>query len=335
MQTHDSPGMRLWSECVKGYQWPEEVRNALTAVTDLSFDRSHMLKLANENPGNGPFVLTFLTREYFPLGLLWAEFALRSGNNHFAIAAMDAETVDGLRLRGIPAVEVTLPLHWAPMARHEIHNGFDSKALALLFCRTYLIKFLLDNDFDVVSCDIDALLAKRLDARLTTDQKIAFQRVAYFPKPLARVWGFTACAGFVAYRACSDVLSLLARVLALQQELYDDQLALNLALLEKSVCWDTDRLGSGNKEDVIHTFSDQAAQSIRGYLPGTQISLTALPATNFWRHDFVPLDRSTCVLLHPNSPKSLEGKLEMFGRILPSAELDLLQVKSDGSAGWL
>ena len=210
------------------------------------------------------------------------------------------------------------------MARHEIRNGFDSKALALIYCRTYLIKFLLDNGIDVVSCDIDALLTKRLDPDLTADQAIAFQRVAYFPKPIARAWGFTACAGFVAYRACTEVASLVSRVLAIQRELYDDQLALNLALLEMNAHWDADQIELKNKEDVIRNFSAHAALSIRGVLPGTQVSLTALPATAFWRHEFVPLDRNACVLLHPNSPKLLEEKLKVFSRILSPAELDMV-----------
>ena len=62
---------RLWSECAEGYLWPEEVRNALAGITDLSFDRAYMLELANSLPGDGPFVLTFLTKEYFSLGVLW------------------------------------------------------------------------------------------------------------------------------------------------------------------------------------------------------------------------------------------------------------------------
>lgn len=324
MQPCRSTVKRLWSECVEGYLWPEDVRNALTDASDLSFDRSQLLGLASQNPGAGPFVLTFLTSEYLTLGVLWAEFARRSGNNHFAIAAMDTETVDALHTRGIPAFEVHLPSSVSQMAHYRSRNGFDVKALALIYCRTQLVKFLLDHHVDVVSCDIDALLVRRLDPRLVADQMIAFQRVAYFPKPLARAWGFTVCAGFVAYRACNDVVSLVSRVLSIQQELYDDQLALNLALLERNVDWDVDHSDFASKEDVIRSFLTHAVRSIQGSIPGTQITLTALPATIFWRHEFVSLDRDVSVVLHPNSPKSVEGKIEVFGRILQPSERPLL-----------
>ena len=98
MPPDESLVTRLWSECVEGYMWPEDIRRALATFTDLSFDRAHMLRLARGYSEDGPFVLTFLTKEYFELGVLWAKFARKSGNHRFVVAAMDTETMNGLKL---------------------------------------------------------------------------------------------------------------------------------------------------------------------------------------------------------------------------------------------
>jgi hypothetical protein len=151
---------------------------------------------------------------------------------------------------------------------------------------------------------------------LSRDVDIAFQRVVYFPKPLAKMWGFTGCGGFVAYRASPRVSAFLDRVLAIQQEVSDDQIAFNIALLEDGVRWSPVLDWTEDDEERKDVFAAHAMKPIHGRTEGLKLSLEALPADAFWRHEFVPLDLGSTVLLHPNSPKSLEGKLEVFRRIL-------------------
>ena len=304
--------------------WPEGVRDALANIDGVNFDKARLLSIASENLDDGPFVLTFLTKELLQLGIMWAHFAVKAGVKRFAIAAMDAETVDALQKQGIPAIEVHLPATLSHMVDYQNRNGFNGKALAVIYCRTQLIKFLLENGVDVVSCDVDALFDKQLDPNLTREQMIAFQRVAYLPRPLSKIWGFTACGGFIAYRACGEVVSFISRVLAIQQEVSSDQVALNLAILEENVKWECELPHFQTQENVNSGFAANAAQGIRGVFPRNRLTLTALPATQFWRHTFVPLDRKETTLIHPNSPKSIEGKLEVFGHILDKNELDIL-----------
>src|SRR5580658_5886047 len=268
MSVGSSSYTSLWSECIRGYQWPKDVRSTLHGGEEYWFDEGHLLKLAAKAPGRGHFLLTFLSSEYLPLGLLWVRFALKAGFRRFAIAAMDGKTLDELCKRDIPVVEVRLPSGPSKLAQYHNPAGFSGKGLALTYCRLKLIKLLVENRIDALSCDIDALVMKDPQPYLNRRPAIAFQRVMGFPKPLARVWGFTACSGFVAYRASTDVAAFLSRVLAIQQEVSSDQLALNLALLEGHVQWTSHSHNNfGTDKRLVREFTANAGQSIQGHLP--------------------------------------------------------------------
>ena len=313
----------LWSESIRGYEWPDEAKSSLNCGAGLEFDESRLLKLASGASDQGHFVLTFLSSEYLPLGLLWTRFALEAGIRRFAIAAADSETAAELQGLGIPFVELHLPQQLAGLVHYRNRGGFSGKALALIYSRLRLVKFLIDNGIDVLCCDIDALIKRNPQPYLGKVSTIAFQRVVYFPKALAKVWGFTACAGVVAYRASSAVSALLSRVLAIQQDVSSDQLALNLALLEKGVQWNLTCDIAGSEQELISAFTANAHRSIEGRIPGSTLILEALPATLFWRHNFVPSDPRFNVILHPNSPKSVEGKLAVFLALLGVDEMQL------------
>src|SRR5207237_6335877 len=135
----------------------------------------------------------------------------------------------------------------------------------------------------------------------------AFQRVVYFPKPLAKIWGFSGCGGFVAYRASPRVSVFLDRVLAIQQEVSSDQLAFNLALFDDGVRWLPVIEKTDDDEQRMASFATHASTRIQGKTKGLELTVEALPADGFWRHKFVPLDLNSTVLLHPNSPKFLKG----------------------------
>jgi len=251
-----------------------------------------------------------------PLGQLWTRCALESGIQRFAVAATDPETAAEMDKLGIPSVEVHLPQRLAGLVQHRNRLGFSGESLALIYSRLRLVKFLIENGIDVLSCDIDALIIGKPQPYLATESTISFQRVVYFPKALATVWGFTVCAGFVAYRATLEVTSLLSRVVEIQQEVSSDQLALNLALLEKDVHWNMTCGRFDSEQELIAAFKANADRSIYGRIPGTHITLEALPASIFWRHNFVPLNPQSNIILHPNSPKSAEGKLAVFREIM-------------------
>ena len=307
----------FWTESVKGYEWPDQLKNTM-AKEDISpiFNRKDLLKLAHSNAEDDYFVLTFLSIEYFDLGLIWVRHAIQAGVKRFAIAATDTTTAEKLNKLNIPFFMVELHPIIVEMAYEHNLGGFNGKAMALINCRTQIIKFLLESGINVLSCDIDALIIKNPSPFLKNCHEITFQRVVYFPKPIARVWGFTACCGFVAFRTSDEAVRLLNQVINIQKIVSSDQLALNLTLWKYGVEWTLNNISNDTDEMLIKEFTAMASKSIFGRLPETKIRLEALPATTFWRHKFVSFDRNSIIVLHPNSPKSLQGKLDLFSKYL-------------------
>jgi hypothetical protein len=307
----------LRAQLTRGDEWPEAFRRDLAKdLEDLSFDRDLLWKLASAEKGAGSFIITMLSKEYLPLGVEWARCARKAGIRRFAVAALDSTTADVLGSLDVPHVRVDISPLIAKLDGAEA-SGFNSKGLAILASRIALVKFLVDHQMDVTTCDVDALLLRNPDPYLSQKADISFQKVALHPKPLSAIWGLTACCGFMAYRGSARVSAYLDHLIALQQEIAsDDQLVFNLALYENGVRWSPEMDCSGNENDRRLAFVANASEHVYGTLEGWGITLEALPANLFWRHDFVPLDLDAAVLVHPNSPKSLEGKLEVFRRIL-------------------
>jgi hypothetical protein len=319
------PNEELRIQCIRGYEWPGDIKTLLpTEIEDLDFDEGALLRLASEKPNLDYFFLIFLSREYLELGLLWAKCAVQAGVDRFAIATVDDETLSVLSQAGIPHFKMCLPKELAHMEQYKNPAGFNGKGLAIIYSRLQLVKFLVKRQINVLACDVDALIMKNPRPFLKGDTDITFQRVVFFPKALARVWGFTACAGFVAFRGCNKVATFLDCVFANQREVSSDQIALNLALLEQGAKWSLVNNASQTDEHLLNTFSRHASQSIMGHIQNLDISLKALPATTFWRHSFINLDRNSNVVLHPNSPKCAQVKLDIFRSILGKPEMELL-----------
>lgn len=309
--------INIWEESIHGYEWPDQLRNILQKEEIVPFfSKDDLLRLALSNDENSYFVLTFLSIEYFDLGLLWVQYALQAGINRFAVAAVDTETAEKLHKLKIPHFTVELNPIILRMSSENNPGGFDGKAMALINSRTQIIRFLLAAGINVLSCDIDAIIIRNPMQVLENSVDITFQRVVYFPKPLARIWGFTACCGFIAFRSSSEIMNIIDRVINIQKIVSSDQLALNLALMENNVEWAFKQNSFESDEQLTMEFALTAANSISGKLPNAEIKLEALPATTFWRHKFIPLDRDSSVVLHPNSPKSLQGKMDIFNQYL-------------------
>lgn len=307
----------IWNESIQGYEWPTRLGNIMVKDEIVPrFNKEVLLKLAFNSSEESYFIITFLSIEYFNLGLLWVKHAIRAGVRRFAVAAVDTETAEKLHNLNIPHFKVELPPIILEMTFENNRGGFNGKAMALINSRTQIIKFLLESGVNVLLCDIDAIIIKNPSSTLNNGNEITFQRVVYFPKPLAIIWGFTVCCGFVAFRASTEIVNLLDRVINIQKTVSSDQLALNLALWEYNVEWALNRNSIEAEEMQISEFTALASNSIFGRLPKTGIKLEALPATTFWRHKFVSLDHNLILVLHPNSPKSLQGKLDVFSQYL-------------------
>lgn len=318
MESEVEEAVRFLSEIpatwVEGYEWPATIRDQLSdAIVEIDFDRQKLLASAVA-ARSSHFLVPFLTAEYFDLGLLWVEFALRAGVTAFAIAAGDEETADQLARRSIPHFRVHLPTRLTTLRQFSNKGGFDGKALGVIFTRHHVIRFLVEAGYGAVSCDIDAVLLRNPMQSLR-DADIVFQRVAYFPKVTAFRWGFSACGGFIACAPSAAAACFLRKVTALQRGVSSDQLAWNLALVSTGVVWDETHSYSG-REELIAGFGRDADRSFTGRVPALQLSVEALPATTFWRHGFVPVNLARTVLAHPNSPKSPLEKLAILQRVI-------------------
>jgi len=301
---------QLPSSWLEGYEWPAEIREQLSDVSaEIAFDGKRLLALAPEAKSSH-FYVPFLTEEYFDLGLLWAEFAMRAGVRAFAIAACDEMTFEGLMQRSIPCFRVQLPQHLATRRDYFNRGGFDGKALAIIFSRHQVIRYLLENGVSTALCDIDALLLRDPDPSLQYADVVC-QRVMYFPKVTALQWGFSACGGFISCAPSAATVRLLRKVIALQRCVSSDQLAWNLALFATNVVWRGSSVYT-SPEALRAGFVRDADREFFGRVPTGGLTVKALPATTFWRHDFVPLDLARAVLVHPNSPKSAKAKLAIL-----------------------
>jgi hypothetical protein len=301
---------------MQGYEWPDAYLPDLNSNSgDQTFDRDLLLRLASEG-GDGPLIIPFLSREYLPLGFAWVRSAREVGIRRFALAATDAETAEVLESMGIPYFRVNLSAAIVNIGQYRSPAGFDGKGVAILHCRVEIVQFLVDHGIDVTLCDIDGFLLRNPHPYFSREADIIFQRVFGHPQPLKHFWGFTACCGFLSFRASPRVSAFLDRISAIQQEVNDDQLAFNLALLDEGVRWDLPAALAADAQYTRDEFITHAPMRIQGRTEGLGLSLEALPADTFWRHEFVPWNLETAVLAHPNAPRDLDKKLETFRRIL-------------------
>lgn len=300
---------------LEGYAWPAELREALAIESEnVEFEREKLFDLSSRCDGQY-FTLTFLSREYLPLGPLWAECAAKAGVKHFAIGTMDEETAYEMERRHLPHFWVKLSPSLAFSEGFVNRAGFNGKALGIIYCRHKIVMELLARGIHVLCCDIDALIVRYPFDELSRAD-LAFQRIVHLPKRTAFKWGFSLCGGFVACRACPSLILLIKTVINFQKEVSSDQLAWNLALEMQDVSWDRAAKKYTDKESLIREFVLSANDIISGQIKKLGLHVEALPATRFWRHKFVPLDSARCMVLHPNSPKTLDGKLDVFKTIL-------------------
>ena len=180
--------------------------------------------------------VTLASREYLNVGVNWS-LAMRALKieNHLLIAG-DEETRGVCVEMGIPHVRASLSLlSFDPSYRSPA--GFSGKGLAMTALKFPVVKWLVGQGYNVTFSDADAIWLQDPSLHLPNSADIAFQRVAYFPTELSRIWGFAACTGFVFFRAGPGTSALLDRCIQEQTEVHSDQLSMNLAMFELDVCW--------------------------------------------------------------------------------------------------
>ncbi len=115
-------------------------------------------------------------------------------------------------------------------------------------------------------------------------------------------------------------VAFLDRCIAENREIYCDQIAMNLALLEGQPNWHCEhpewRLpgDGGPRDQAAHeaAFAKFARYDIAGELRRGGVHVLALPHDKFWRHEIVTAPLSDMIVCHPNSPKDDLGKMEVL-----------------------
>ena len=267
---------------------------------------------------NQEVAFAIISREYIQTGLNWIHAMGRIGLDHFLVVAGDAFTMETLRNLGVCCVRAEVDEQQFDPS-FVSRDGFSAKGVALCAFEYPVAHFLLKAGFHVVLSDADALWLRDPMPYLR-HADLAFQRIVYHPPPIARLWGFAVCSGFLSFRAGPKAVAFVERCRDWHRLMISDQVAINLALLEGDPQWhcegaDWVRPVEGINDDrgsLEAAFAKSAKCEIGGTLKQGGISVLALPHDTFWRHGFVTPALPTAVISHPNSPKDDLQKMKIF-----------------------
>ena len=317
MELNEKINADIVSQCINGYEWPSEllIRTKSLKLFENKLDYEGFFKTTKSFKNSLPVVITILSKEYINVGRLWLTMIKRTTLRQYIVIAADEESFIFLRSTSEPSCRVCL----GEFDEHEISflskTGFTGKGLSITALKFPIVKELLQLNFDIFLMDIDAILLGDLPLDFFSNFDVAFQRVYYFPKPIAKVWKFAACSGFVWLKSNVNTLLLLEKVIEHQLTVYSDQIAFNIALWENKIKWiypvysDEKTATELSKKDF---FIKNHREKIYGFSERNEMKICALPTDSFWRNNFIPFEISNALVFHPNSPKSEEGKIQVF-----------------------
>lgn len=265
----------------------------------------------------GTVAVTFISQEYARVGLNWIEAMRRLGLRNYLVIAGDIPTCRALDALSVARVESRLEKAVTDTA-YVSPVGFTQKGLAMTALKFPIIHTLLRLGLNVIMSDADAVWLKNPMTEISNwEVDCAFQRVVYFPRAIAALWGFAACSGFAFFRSSAGTTALLEACIDEHRGVQDDQVAMNLALLSAGTRWaqnvlrpDLERVRT--EADLISDFRREGRRPIRGRTKEHSLELMALPHHQFWRHNWFDMDRSEMVICHPNTAKSDGEKMKRF-----------------------
>lgn len=321
MQTDRCPerDAQVRAESIKGLMWNEKGEHAKKPLHDLGsvIDLGTLMAMGTTHELNGTIAVTFISQEYAQVGFNWIEAMRRIGWRNYLVIAGDAATYQALSALSVPCVESRMEII-ANDATYVSPGGFTLKGLAMTAMKFPIVHTLLRLGLNVIFSDADAVWLKNPATVINNlNADCMFQRVVYFPRAIATLWGFAACSGFVFFRSSAGTITLLEECIAEHRGVQDDQVAMNLAFMSADSCWDQDGRcsDSGKKrtnEELIDDFKLVGRRPIRGTMTRLGLAVVALPHHQFWRHNWFDAAQSEMLVCHPNTPKSNKAKKECF-----------------------
>ncbi len=302
-----------------GLMWDAGNACAKTALCDLGavIDIGDLTALGTTHEVDGAIAVTFISQEYAGVGLNWVEAMRRIGWRNYLVIAGDEATYRDLCALAVPCVESRLEIT-AMDSTYVSSLGFTHKGLAMTAMKFPIVHTLLRLGLNVIMSDADTVWLKSpVKAIGNWNVDVAFQRVVYFPRAIAKLWGFAACSGFACFRSSAGTIALLKACIDEHQGVQDDQVAINLALLSAGTCWERNLRCPALEEkrtdaDLISDFRREGKRQIRGRTTEHGLDVVALPHDQFWRHNWFDSDLSEMIVCHPNTEKSDSGKRQRF-----------------------
>jgi hypothetical protein len=304
---------KVVQECYKGYEWSQDFSGY-----EMRIDEKKLKEIIKHYNHDSAIIITLLSKEYLNLGKLWLSHINKIKTKQLVVIATDIETSVYLDSVKTPNCLVETTVISENKNSYKSRTGFSSKGLAITNLKYPIVKLILKLGYDTLLIDIDAVLLKPIPNKYFADIDIAFQRVVYFPDPIAKVWSFTACSGFVFFRSSKSVINLVDNAIKSQKKTYDDQIALNVSLWNNNIKWLKVESVSDNLEleERKRYFTVNSTKTIYGNGVKTGIRIKALPSNMFWRNEIVSLEISKVILLHPNSEKTEVEKLKKLKLLL-------------------
>jgi hypothetical protein len=304
---------RVRALAVRNFQWGDGLQEVKKPLFDIGalVDLDILNRLAKQVQRNGIVIVTFISQEYLRVGLNWIEAMKRLKLTNFLVVAGDLKTCQILTDRDVTHIEARVGIGQTDSA-YRSAAGFTEKGLAMTTLKFPIVSALLDDGYDVIMSDADAIWLRDPIPYMPGLADIAFQRVLYFPAPISQLWGFAACSGFAFFRHCAGTSGFVKDCIREQKKVQDDQLALNLALLDGVSSWQGFGATDQCHDDTQAKFVARAKVPIKGHLDRHGLELLALAHHEFWRHSLVPTSPSEMVICHPNSPKCDADKMKCF-----------------------
>jgi hypothetical protein len=186
-------------------------------------------QIPHSRNGSGSIVLTFVSRRFLDIFWLWFRQVRRNIPWCRLVIALDPESAAAVRASGCSVLDVSA---WFRFDEHGRLDRFSGSTLWIL--RVLVLRALVDQGWDVVSLDVDAIVVGNLQAMLKSlpPSDVVAQMDYSIPMDVARRYGFILCCGFMMIRSNERTIRFLDQYCARTALEMDDQLAINHLLAD-------------------------------------------------------------------------------------------------------
>lgn len=236
-------------------------------------------------------IISFCNYPYREIALNWVKHLEALSIDNYEVLCLDPESDEYLKSHGCHSrVLDEFSDDWISGCKHTMR-------------RTFIFKKYLEDGFDIIHSDTDALWLKNPmpDLIEANGQDIIVSTVRHngaFPPEVREAFGFTCCMGWIFFRSNHKTIDYLDRFLNTREIKGSDQKNFNQFLLHNQPTSQPHKLGD---ELIIDNTADQDYNY-------NELSLLALSKPLVKRG---PIEEETYVW-HPNTKKEAEYKKDSF-----------------------